>query len=157
MQIQLGVSPNRKSAYSPNTSNAIITSGSGEIITITPPTGYILKIIGLMVSIPAVVGAASGSHSVTIYGGNLSSTYGYYVQIANAYNAGIQIKGFNAVTYNTMSPTTEVAFILSLQGAEFSNSNPLCFTYWNGTNIATPVGDNRTFNVQYALIPETVF
>jgi hypothetical protein len=153
----LQVSPNRKSAFSANSITTTIPNGGNGITTITPPVGYILKIVGLAIAMPSVVGATGGNHSVTIYANNLGAYYGYYATIMNTYNASLHINGFNAVTYSTMSPTTEASFILSLQGAEFSNSNPLCILYANNTNVSTAASAARIYNVQYVLIPDTDF
>ena len=144
------VSPNLKLATSYNTVSTTINAGNNGFVTITPPSGYILEIVGLNISIPVVTGASSGTQSVYIYGG----VYTVYGQVTAAYNKAFMIRGFGPQGYDTIIPNSEGAFVNSILGARFNNANPLTIQYFNNSNVSTANSASRTYTILYKLVAE---
>jgi len=152
------VSPNKKSGVFSTTNTTVVNSSSSEVITITPPAGYLMKIVAVNILINFITGATSGSTGLGIGGLNI----GRYTNIQMPYNQNLSMVGLlpnpsTPISGETLTPTTEAAFIAALTSAVFSNSNPLYISYTNTTNANTQTGQYRQYTVQYILEPETVF
>ena len=151
MQIttNLTVSPNMKMNVTPQTSSVAMGPTNTEIITLTPPVGYLMKINSLYLNAPAVAGSGSGGHTFTLYG-----NVGQIGLVTSNYNQALQILGFLPHTPSVMTfPTTESGFASSIKDVLFDNANPLYIQYTNSTNVSTGAA-TRTYTVQYILIPE---
>jgi len=153
MQIQLGMNINKKLVdYYANQTNTVTSSGT-DPVTIQPPSGYMGEINGIGVNIPAVPGAGSGTHSITIYTAGLTG-YNPILTVSAAYNVGIKIQGLSVIS-GTPVPASDTSIATVLKGLHFSNTSYLVIIYYNGTNVSQTGA--RSHTVEYLETAETTF
>ena len=156
VNLNIDVNLNQKMGSSSNSVSSVIAAADSGQVTVTPPVGYLMQIKALYVKIPVVTGAASGTHILTIFGGGIGSGAAI-AMLSGAYNTILAIAGF-APNGGTSFPVSETAFVNSILGAMFSNTNPLVFQYNNNANISTANNTTpRVYAVEYTLVPETNF
>ena len=150
IDLNVGVDVNKNLIYLPQTvSTSIPASGVGQIY-IAPPSGKLGTVNSMYVNIPAVSGATSGTHYLSVSAGTTNA--GAIIEISANYNQAIVIQGVSPVGSGTPIPNDVGAFVAGILNLLFDNGLPLYFKYTNNTNAAQ--SGNRIYNTMYVLEEE---
>ena len=113
-----------------------IAIGGSVILTVNPPSGYLLKILALKLSAPAPTFATTGSHTFYIYHDNHNTPV-----LSGSSNFNTDLLFDDSIwrtANNWQRPTTEIAILTTLYNQIFSPSDDLKIEYQNNTDVVQP-------------------
>lgn len=109
-------------------------NGGSTTVTVQPPAGEIWSVRDLLIRIPAVSGATSGSHVLVFRYGGTSSQYNRMF-ITSPYDTAIEVQGVSVLHGSVDEPLTDRRDQMQyIRGLELSQSVPLVLLYQNITN-----------------------
>lgn len=129
-----------------------ILTGDDEIVTITPPAGFVYKLIQISFDVDAVAAAGDGgTHHFTIYNGNKNPTdwAGQFIKLVSNYNEKIVLapSGEQRIADSSKLPAdTANQYLLHTAGIWAHPDMSIKMRYKNEATTATQSND-RTYSI----------
>jgi hypothetical protein len=131
--------------------STIATGTNANVITITPPEGYIYQCLVTYVEIQSVPGASSGTHKITGYGLCTAGTTENFIA-ESPYNGICRIQANQLQGTTTEQPSDSKEQYTAMQLWYGSNNDPLVVNYANGAD--TDQTNNLTYEFLFRVFKE---
>jgi len=112
---------------------ADVAAGDLQTTVLTAPSGTLIEVIGLFVSVPSVSGSSSGFHRVFL---RSQGSPGRYIQAQSGNSNRILINNSHIQTANSLKlPSDAASQAIAINSTRFDDTTGLRITYDNRTDV----------------------